>query len=59
LALGGASWETALLPKPAIVSPGRLTTSNPLDGHLAMDEATIEDGLIEDVLDLLNDALGG
>jgi len=24
-----------------------------------MNEATIEDGLIEDVLDLLNDALGG
>jgi hypothetical protein len=30
-----------------------------LDGDPAMDEAEIDDGLIEDVLDLLNDALGG
>jgi hypothetical protein len=29
------------------------------DSTLAMDEAEIDDWLIEDILDLLNDALGG
>ncbi len=44
-------------PEARVVSPGRLTTANRL--HLAMDEAKIDDWLIEDILDLLNDALGG
>jgi Mg-chelatase subunit ChlI len=44
-------------PEARVVSPGRLTTAN--RQHLAMDEAEIDDWLIEDILDLLNDALGG
>jgi len=44
-------------PEARVVSPGRLTTANSI--ALAMDEAEIDDRLIEDILDLLNDALGG
>lgn len=40
-----------------VVSPGRLTTANAI--ALAMDEAELDDWMIEDILDLLNDALGG
>jgi hypothetical protein len=44
-------------PEARVVSPGRLTTANSIAP--AMDETEIDDWLIEDILDLLNDALGG
>jgi|RhiMethySRZTD1v2_1073278.scaffolds.fasta_scaffold233933_3 hypothetical protein len=49
--------EGIVAPEARVVSPGRLTTANSI--ALAMDEAEIDDRLIEDILDLLNDALGG
>jgi hypothetical protein len=41
-----------------VVSPGRLT-KHQTRWYQAMDEAEVNDWGIEDILDLLNDALGG
>jgi len=57
MSIGRRELGDSVAPEARVVSPGRLTTAN--STAPGMDEAEIDDRLIEDILDLLNDALGG
>jgi hypothetical protein len=56
---GGVAREGVVAFKARVVCPRGAAHHSKHDSTLAMDEAEIDDWLIEDILDLLNDALGG